>query len=185
MALGRRNIHYTIIKFFIVKLLLSATHVYSKENYSWSIEKVNEKNVLVSINGKIQHGDMLYFYIPSSNCNSVENLFTFYTATNNYKLDSLKSKPIPLTINNFNTYGEIRFTFPMLMGHQVWISLGNYEIDTLVNHLSDYDNLNVEITNRESFISAEYFDISSNIWPLKGLRKAIDDGKNLCLASSS
>ena len=25
MALGRKNIHYTIIKFFIVKLLLSAT----------------------------------------------------------------------------------------------------------------------------------------------------------------
>ena len=147
MALGRRNIHYTIIKFFIVKLLLSATHVYSKENYSWSIEKVNEKNVLVSINGKIQHGDMLYFYIPSSNCNSVENLFTFYTATNNDKLDSLKSKPIPLIINNFDTYGEVRFMFPMLMGHQVWISLGNYEIDTLVNHLSDYDTLNVEITN--------------------------------------
>ena len=171
--------------FFINILLVGVTVVHAKENNSWSIKKINEKNVLVSINGQIQHGDMLHFYIPSTNCNSVENLFTFYTATNNSKLDSLKSKPIPLTINNFNTYGEIRFMFPMLMGHQVWISLGNYEIDTLVNHLSDYDNLNVEITNRESFISAEYFDISSNIWPLKGLRKAIDDGKNLCLASSS
>ena len=184
MVLGSRNIHYVVVK-LIILLLLSTTTIHAAENYSWTIEKVNKKNVMVSMNGQIQHGDMLYFYIPSSNCNSVENLFTFYTATNNDKLDSLKSKPIPLTINNFNTYGEIRFTFPMLMGHQVWISLGNYEIDTLVNHLSDYDNLNVEITNRESFISAEYFDISSNIWPLRGLRKAIDDGKNLCLASSS
>ena len=174
-----------IFSCLFILIFLSTTHVYSKENYSWSIEKVNEKNVLVSINGKIQHGDMLYFYIPSSNCNSVENLFTFYTATNNDKLDSLKSKPIPLIINNFDTYGEVRFMFPMLMGHQVWISLGNYEIDTLVNHLSDYDTLNVEITNRESFISEDYFDILFNIWSLKGLRQAIDDGKTLCLASSS
>ena len=174
-----------VSKGLFILILLITTHVYSKENYSWSIEKVNEKNVLVSINGKIQHGDMLYFYIPSSNCNFVENLFTFYTATNNDKLDSLKSKPIPLTINNFDTYGEIRFMFPMLMGHQVWISLGNYNLDTLVNHLSNYNTLNVEITNGESFISTEYFDISSNIWPLKGLRKAINDGKTLCLTSSS
>ena len=174
-----------VSKGLFILILLIATHVYSKENYSWSIEKVNEKNVLVSINGKIQYGDKLYFYIPSSNCNSVENLFTFYTTTNNNKLDSLKSKPIPLTINNFDTYGEIRFMFPMLMGHQIWISLGNYNLNTLVNHLSDYDTLNVEIANGESFIQAEYFDISSNIWPLKGLRKAIDDGKTLCLASSS
>ena len=85
-----------VSKGLFILILLIATHVYSKDNYSWSIQKVNEKNVLVSINGKIQHGDMLYFYIPSSNCNSVENLFTFYTATNNDKLDSLKSKPIPL-----------------------------------------------------------------------------------------
>ena len=75
--------------------------------------------------------------------------------------------------------------FPMLMGHQVWISLGNYDLDALVNHLSEYDNLNVEIANGDSFVPEEYFDIPSNIWSLKGLRKAIDDGKTLCLASTS
>ena len=95
------------------------------------------------------------------------------------------SKPIPLIINKFDTYGEIRFIFPILMGHQVWISLGSYEIDSLINHLSDYDNLNIEIVSRDTFIAEDYFDISSNIWHLKGLRKAIDDGKTLCLASLS
>ena len=184
MVLVSRNIHYVVLK-LIILLHLYTTSINAEENYSWTIEKVNDKNVMVSMNGQIQHGDMLYFYIPSSNCNSVENLFTFYTTTNISRLDSLKLKPIPLTINNFDTYGEVRFMFPMLMGHQVWISLGNYEIDALVNYLSDYDNLNIEITNRESFISEDYFDILSNIWSLKGLRKAIDDGKTLCLASSS
>ena len=140
---------------------------------------------MVSMNGQIQHGDMLYFYIPSSDCNTVENLFTFYTAVNNSNLDNLKSKPLPLIINNFNTYGEIRFMFPMLMGHQLWIYLGKYDLDALVNHLSDYDNLNVEIVNGDSFIPEEYFDIPSNIWSLKGLRKAIDDGKTLCESSNT
>lgn len=184
MVLGSRNIHYVVVKIIIV-LLLSTTPVYSEEYYSWSIDKINETNVMVSMNGQIQHEDMLYFYIPSSDCNTVENLFTFYTAANNSNLDNLKTKPLPLIINNFNTYGEIRFMFPMLMGHQVWISLGNYDLDALVNHLSDYDNLNVEITSGESFIPEEYFDIPSNIWSLKGLRKAIADGKRLCLSSLS
>lgn len=164
---------------------MSATQSYANENYSWLIDKINESNVMVSMHGQIQHGDMLYFYIPSSDCNTVENLFTFYTAVNNIKLGNLKSKPLPLIINNFNTYGEIRFMFPMLMGHQVWISLGNYDLDALVNHLSDYDNLNVEIASGDFFIPEEYFDIPSNIWSLKGLRKAIDDGKTLCENSNS
>ena len=184
MVLGSRNIHYVVEKLIIV-LLLSTTHVYSKENYSWSIEKVNESNVMVSMNGQIQHGDMLYFYIPSSNCNSVENLFTFYTATNNTKLDSLKSKPIPLSINNFDTYGEVRFMFPMLMGHQVWISIGNYDLDTHIDFLKSYEKLNIEIIDKDAFKSEEYFDIPSNIWSLKGLTEAIEDGKSLCLASLS
>ena len=170
---------------FFILILLNTTNIYSKQNNSWNIEKLNEKNVLVSTNGQIQHGDMVYFYIPSSNCNSVENLFTFYTTTNNSKIDSLMSKTIPLIINKFDTYGEIRFIFPILMGHQVWISLGSYEIDSLINHLSDYDNLNIEIVSRDTFITEDYFDISSNIWHLKGLSKAIDDGKTLCLASLS
>ena len=48
-----------------------------------------------------------------------------------------------------------------------------------------YDNLNVEIANGDSFIPEEYFDISSITWSLKGLRKAIADGKRLCLSSLS
>ena len=102
MVLGIRNIHYVVVKIIIV-LLLSTTPVFSEENYSWSIKKVNESNVMVSMNGQIQHGDMLYFYIPSSDCNTVENLFTFYTAVNNSNLDNLRTKPLPLIINNFNT----------------------------------------------------------------------------------
>ena len=55
MALCRRNIHYVVVKIIIV-LLLSTTSVYSEENYSWSIDKINESNVMVSKNDHIHYG---------------------------------------------------------------------------------------------------------------------------------
>ena len=183
VVLGSRNIHYVVVK-LIILLLLSTTSL-KAEDYSWSIEKINEKNVMVSMNGQIQHGDRLYFYIPSANCNRVENLFTFYTAANNSNLTNLQDKPLALKINDNELYGDVRFMFPMLMGHQVWISIGNYDLDTHIDFLKTYEKLNIEIIDKDAFKSAEYFDISSNIWSLKGLTEAIKDGKKLCLSSLS
>ncbi|MDB2349637.1 hypothetical protein N9W05_04610 [Alphaproteobacteria bacterium] len=183
MVLGSRNIHYVVVK-LIILLLLSTTSL-KAEDYLWSIEKINEKNVMVSMNGQIQHGDRLYFFIPSANCNRVENLFTFYTAANNSNLTNLKDKPLAIKINDNELYGEVRFMFPMLMGHQVWISIGNYDLDTHIDFLKSYEKLNIEIIDKNSFKSEEYFDIPLNIWSLKGLTEAIEDGKSLCLASLS
>ena len=45
MVLGSRNIHYVVVK-LIILLLLSTTSL-KAEGYSWSIEKINEKNVMV------------------------------------------------------------------------------------------------------------------------------------------
>ena len=184
MVLGSRNIHYVVVKLIII-LLLSTTSVYAEKNYSWTVEKVNEKNVMVSINGQIQHGDRLYFYIPSNNCNRVENLFTFYTAANNLNLNNLQNKPLAIKINDNEIYANVRFMFPMLMGHQVWISIGNYDLDTHIDFLKSYEKLNIEIIDKDSFKSEEYFDIPSNIWSLKGLTEAINDGKRLCISSLS
>ena len=180
MVLGSRNIHYVVVK-LIILLLLSTTSL-KAEDYLWSIEKINEKNVMVSINGQIQHGDRLYFYIPSANCNRVENLFTFYTAANNSNLTNLQDKPLAIKINDNELYGNVRFMFPMLMGHQVWISIGNYDLDTHIDFLKSYEKLNIEIIDKNSFKSEEYFDIPSNTWSLKGLTDAIEDGKRLCVS---
>ena len=134
------------------------------------------------MNGQIQHGDRLYFYIPSANCNRVENLFTFYTAANNSNLTNLQDKPLAIKINENQINANVRFMFPMLMGHQVWLSIGNYDLDTHINFLTSYEKLNIEIIDKDSFKSAEYFDISFNIWSLIGLNKAIEEGRSLCLS---
>ena len=180
MVLGRKNIHYIVV--ILVILLLLCTTFLKAEEYTWSIEKINDKSVMVSMHGQIQHGDKLFFFIPSGNCNSVENLFTFYTAANNSNIESLKGKSIAIKINDNELYGNIRFMFPMLRGHQVWISLGNYDLYTLVNYLKKLKQLNVEIINKNSFKSNEYFDIPINTWPLKGFTKAIEEGLSLCLS---
>ena len=124
-------------------------------------------------------------YIPAGTIHRVENLFTFYTAANNLNLNNLQNKPLAIKINDNEIYGDVRFMFPMLMGHQVWISIGNYDLDTHIDFLESYEKLNIEIIDKDSFKSAEYFDIPSNIWSLKGLTEAIKDGKRLCLASIS
>ena len=180
VVLGSRNIHYVVVK-LIILLLLSTTSIKAEE-YSWSIEKINEKNVMVSMNGQIQHGDRLYFYIPSANCNRVENLFTFYTAANNLNLKNLQDQPLAIKINDNEINANVRFMFPMLMGHQVWISIGNYDLDTHIDFLQSYEKLNIEIIDKDAFKSEDYFDISFNIWSLIGLNKAIEEGKSLCLS---
>jgi hypothetical protein len=183
VVLGSRNIHYVVVK-LIILLLLSTTSL-KAEDYPWSIEKINEKNVMVSMNGQIQHGDRLYFYIPSANCNRVENLFTFYTAANNSNLTNLQDQPLAIKINDNEINANVRFMFPMLMGHQVWISIGNYDLETHIDFLTSYEKLNIEIIDKDAFKSADYFDIPSNIWSLKGLTEAINNGKKLCLSSLS
>ena len=87
-----------------------------------------------------------------------------------------------IKINDNELYGDVRFMFPMLMGHQVWISIGNYDLDTHIDFLQSYEKLNIEIIDKDSFKSEEYFDIPSNIWSLIGLNKAIEEGKSLCLS---
>ena len=152
MVIGSRGIRF-VVKLFILLLLITTS--LKAEDYSWSIEKINEKNVMVSMNGQIQHGDRLYFYIPSANCNKVENLFTFYTAANNSNLTNLQDKPLAIKINDNELYGDVRFMFPMLMGHQVWISIGNYDLDTHIDFLKSYEKFDYFEFRNASNLSLE------------------------------
>tara|TARA_B110000263_G_C15219104_1_gene469013 strand:- start:552 stop:773 length:222 start_codon:yes stop_codon:yes gene_type:complete len=55
----------------------------------------------------------------------------------------------------------------------VLISIGNYNLYSHINFLDSFEEFEVEIINNELFKSASYFDIPSNIWVLRGLRKAV------------
>ena len=88
-------------------------------------------------------------------------------------------------MNKEDVRGEVRFILLMLLGYQVWISIGNYNLDSYINFLETFEKFAVEIVNNNVFKSASYFDIPTNIWALKGLKKAVKEGKSLCKASIS
>ena len=88
-------------------------------------------------------------------------------------------------MNKEDVRGEVRFILLMLLGYQVWISIGNYNLDSYINFLATFEKFEMEIVNNNVFKSASYFDIPTNIWALKGLKKAVKEGKSLCKASIS
>ena len=192
VALIKRYLLFFLSLLFINILLVGATlaNTMSVEGYeekvsSWEVAPIDNDGVLISRNGQVQVGDNLYFYIPKSNCNSLENLFSFYTASNHPRINMLKNSEVFIELNEAELSAEVRFIYPMLMGHSVWLSLGTFDIETFRNYLEPYQKFEVFIIDNEEFVANEYFDIETNYWYLDGLAHALNQGKNLCLASSS
>ena len=152
---------------------------------SWKVEDPDIGGILVSRNGQVQYGDSLILYIPKSNCNSLENLFTFYTAVGNPGIEKLKSQQLFIQLNDNDIKADVRFIYPFLMGHSVWLSLGIFDIDEFADNLQQYEIFEVIIQNSTNFVATEYFDIEMNYWHLNGLKSALSQGKNLCLSSIS
>ena len=192
MALIIRYVLFFLSLLFINILLVGATLAktinvggYEEQITSWQIAPVDNDGILVSRNGQVQVGDNLYFYIPKSNCNSLENLFSFYTTSNHPRINMLKNREVFIELNKAELSAEVRFIYPMLMGHLVWLSLGTFDIETFSKYFEPYQKFEVFIVNNEKFVANEYFDIETNYWYLDGLAHALNQGKNLCLASTT
>lgn len=192
MALIIRYVLFFLSLLFINILLVGATLAktinvggYEEQITSWQIAPVDNDGILVSRNGQVQVGDNLYFYIPKSNCNSLENLFSFYTTSNHPRINMLKNREVFIELNEVELSAEVRFIYPMLMGHLVWLSLGTFDIETFSKYFEPYQKFEVFIVNNEKFVANEYFDIETNYWYLDGLAHALNQGKNLCLASTT
>ena len=192
MALIKRYVLFFLSLLFINILLVGATLAnttkvggYEEQISSWEVVPIDNDGVLVSRNGQVQVGDNIYFYIPKSNCNLLENLFSFYTASNHPRINMLKNREVFIKLNEAEILAEVRFIYPMLMGHSVWLSLGTFDIETFEKNLEPYQKFEVFIIDNEEFVANEYFDIETNYWYLDGLAHALNQGKNMCLASTS
>ena len=191
MALIKRYVLFFFSLLIINILLVSATIANASsigindDLPIWRVEPIDNDGVLISRNGQVQVGDNLYFYIPKSNCNSLENLFSFYTANNHPRINMLLEEKVYIKINNTSGWAKVRFIYPFLMGHSVWLSLGMFDMDDFAETLKPHDKFEVVIIDKENFVAKEYFDIETNYWYLEGLDNALRRGKNLCLASSS
>ena len=63
---------------------------------------------------RLDAGLGIYFYIPKSNCNLLENLFSFYTASNHPRINMLKNREVFIKLNEAEILAEVRFIYPRL-----------------------------------------------------------------------
>ena len=89
----------------------------------------------------------------------------------------LLEEKVYIKINNTTGWAKVRFIYPFLMGHSVWLSLGMFNMDDFAETLKPHDKFEVVIIDKENFVAKEYFDIETNYWYLEGLDNALRRGK--------
>ena len=187
-----------MIKLILIFYLFFLSSVIADEK-EWIVEKNNDITT-VSMNGEVQHGDVLMFWLKKveGKCDTISHTFTFYSAKNNPEIENLRDKIIPIkikgeTYNDGNVYAQVSYLSEFLMGHRLSFSIGFYKVDEHINYLSKYENFDVTIANDhypdkeinnsiKLFKADDYFDIKNNSWSLKGIKEAIKKGQKLCLS---
>ena len=177
-----------LLSIIIFGLLLSGNS-YAIEN--WEIKKVtDDKYIEISTEGLNVKGDKYKLLIKvNGECNTIEDIFTFYTTKNNPGIMLLPGKKIGLKSMGYSIASEIKTVSPVLEGHHiVWISNGVYELDGHTKFISEQDINVVELftifdnfESKTGWEAKEFFDITKNSWNLKNVSEAVKQGKIMCL----
>ncbi len=162
----------------------------------WKVETSSKLDSIdVSIDGTVQKGDQLRFWISvgsGGECNSVEHLFTFYTMTKHPNILQIQGKKIALESMGKLIIADIKVVFStdhlMLPGHMVMISSGLYDLDKHIDFLRKHKNHDVKLKfifsdfeKKEGWEASDYFDILENSWSLNGADVALNKAKQICL----
>ena len=177
---------------FITVFFTGVLHAEEK----WKVETSSELDSIdVSIDGTVQKGDQLRFWIPvgsGGECNSVEHLFTFYTMVKHPNISEIQGKKIALESMGKLIIADIKVVFStdhlMLPGHMVMMSSGLYDLDKHIDFLRNHKNHDVKLKfifndfeKKEGWDASDYFDILENSWSLNGVDVALNKAKQICL----
>ena len=177
---------------FITVFFTGVLHAEEK----WKVETSSELDSIdVSIDGTVQKGDQLRFWIPvgsGGECNSVEHLFTFYTMVKHPNISEIQGKKIALESMGELIIADIKIVFStdhlMLPGHMVMMSSGLYDLDKHIDFLRKHKNQDVKLKfvfndfeKKEGWKASDYFDILENSWSLNGVDVALNKAKQICL----
>ena len=175
-------------------LVLAPINAFADEK--WKVETSSKLDSIdVSIDGTVQKGDQLRFYMSvgsGGECNSVEHLFTFYTMTKHPNILQIQGKKIALESMGELIISDIKLVFStdhlMLPGHMVMISSGLYDLDKHIDFLRKHKNHDVKLNfvfndfeKKEGWKASDYFDILENSWSLNGVDVALNKAKQICL----
>jgi hypothetical protein len=184
-------------RIILILLFIFSSQVLADTNLEkWKVETSSKLDSIdVSIDGTVQKGDQLRFWISvgsGGECNSVEHLFTFYTMTKHPNILQIQGKKIALESMGKLIIADIKVVFStdhlMLPGHMVMISSGLYDLDKHIDFLRKHKNHDVKLNfvfndfeKKEGWKASDYFDILENSWSLNGVDVALNKAKQICL----
>jgi hypothetical protein len=184
-------------RIILILLFIFSSQVLADTNSEkWKVETSSKLDSIdVSIDGTVQKGDQLRFWIPvgsGGECNSVEHLFTFYTMVKHPNISEIQGKKIALESMGKLIIADIKLVFStdhlMLPGHMVMISSGLYDLDKHIDFLRKHKNHDVKLNfvfndfeKKEGWKASDYFDILENSWSLNGVDVALNKAKQICL----
>ena len=184
-------------RIILILLFIFSSQVLADTNSEkWKVETSSKLDSIdVSIDGTVQKGDQLRFWISvgsGGECNSVEHLFTFYTMTKHPNILQIQGKKIALESMGKLIIADIKVVFStdhlMLPGHMVMISSGLYDLDKHIDFLRKHKNHDVKLNfvfndfeKKEGWKASDYFDILENSWSLNGVDVALNKAKQICL----
>ena len=184
-------------RIILILLFIFSSQVLADTNLEkWKVETSSKLDSIdVSIDGTVQKGDQLRFWISvgsGGECNSVEHLFTFYTMVKHPNISEIQGKKIALESMGKLIIADIKVVFStdhlMLPGHMVMISSGLYDLDKHIDFLRKHKNHDVKLNfvfndfeKKEGWKASDYFDILENSWSLNGVDVALNKAKQICL----
>ena len=184
-------------RIILILLFIFSTQALADTNSEkWKVETSSKLDSIdVSIDGTVQKGDQLRFWISvgsGGECNSVEHLFTFYTMTKHPNILQIEGKKIAFESMGGLRVSDIKLVFStdhlMLPGHMVMISSGLYDLDKHIDFLRKHKNHDVKLNfvfndfeKKEGWKASDYFDILENSWSLNGVDVALNKAKQICL----
>ena len=162
----------------ILALVISNTGILASESSAWQLDASREY-VTLSINGEITKGDQHRFIFFRKNCNTVQQVFSFYTTQpNNFK--NLKGKVIVVEYNGTKIGGRIITSKKAMRGNVVMISLGSYERDFILELHQNVQQIEVKLLDGNGITITDYFDTLKNVWLIEGISKQFESAFKSC-----
>ena len=152
----------------------------------WTIEEgmVDASELLISINGKIIHGDRMHYRLMDD-CETINVLTQFSTMKKNPKTDRISqlyvsAKYIEVIVPFVNKMPWKEIADIDLEMWIFWVDLGWYTIDKIKEYHKNIDEITLSIKHDALFKADNYLDNKSNSWSTNGMNEAIDRAVNIC-----
>ena len=156
----------------------------------WTIEEgmVDASELLISINGKIIHGDRMHYRLMDD-CETINVLTQFSTIKKNPKANKISQlyvrakyidEDIQVLVPFVNKIPWKEIADIDLEMWIFWVDLGWYTIDKIKEYHKNIDEITLSIKHDALFKADNYLDNKSNSWSTNGMNEAIDRAVNIC-----